>query len=129
MSRVDNAPQHALPRMSQMVVVWPALRTVRGEDRQPVMQDGEALKKPARVRDAAGNLITGPLGVQVNAYYIRLINGGALAWCARDEYLAQQRGNAAAAAVEQDQPAASARKSKRTGEVEQPQPDQSQTNN
>lgn len=119
-----------LPRMSQTVMVWPAMRTVRTDDKQPVMQDGEPLMKPARVRDASGNLITGPTLVLVDAYYFKLINQRALDWCTREEHLANTRATAApaeqlsgdaAAAPEVAEQAASGRKARKANE-EQPIP-------
>ncbi len=78
--------QKPLPKLGDMIFVWPAMRTVRDDTQKPVLDDdGKRQKKPAYVRNAQGVLITKRTFVKVDLHYFRLISGHNLDWCTREE--------------------------------------------
>jgi hypothetical protein len=88
---------NSMPRVGDTVMVWPALRTVRDANRQPVLKDGQPEMQPALVRDHAGHLITAPLLVKITPYYHKLIANRRLAWGTREQHLGNIRAAAKAA--------------------------------
>lgn len=81
-----------LPPIGAKVIVWPGMKTVRDEAHRPVKDAAGVIeKKPARVRDHRGELITGPVSILVSMHYHRLIASGHLDWSTKEEHLAASR--------------------------------------